>query len=103
MIIPNTILDELCQQVKTIADLRNRLYKVSNTQTKIKDAENSLASAYQGWLTLKGKYEAEIRDTQKLCEHYITRYHGDPSGGSDSYHECGICKYQSKQAIPRTL
>lgn len=26
-----------------------------------------------------------------LCKHEITRYHGDPSGGSDSHEECLIC------------
>ena len=25
------------------------------------------------------------------CKHEITRYHGDPSGGSDSHEECLIC------------
>jgi heme oxygenase len=27
----------------------------------------------------------------KICNHEYTRYHGDPSGGSDSSEECLIC------------
>lgn len=26
-----------------------------------------------------------------LCKHEVTKYHGDPSGGSDSHEECLIC------------
>lgn len=28
---------------------------------------------------------------QEKCLHWMQTYHGDPAGGSDSYHECQVC------------
>jgi predicted nicotinamide N-methyase len=28
---------------------------------------------------------------EEICKHEITKYHGDPSGGSDSSEQCLIC------------
>lgn len=42
---------------------------------------------------LKKKAAKEIQKLcdEVICEHEITKNHGDPSGGSDSYEECLIC------------
>lgn len=35
--------------------------------------------------------EQEIITIRKQCQHKITTYHNDPSGGSDSSTSCDIC------------
>lgn len=43
--------------------------------------------------SIRVKAEESIRqlESQMLCEHPLRKYHGDPSGGSDSSEECLIC------------
>lgn len=36
----------------------------------------------------------ELRDLQKKCPHDKFEYHGDPAGGSDSFHCCDDCDYR---------
>ena len=38
------------------------------------------------------KLKEEVSKIQNGCEHWTTTYHGDPSGGSDSYEVCDICE-----------
>jgi hypothetical protein len=50
---------------------------------------------------IRDKAIAQIEETSRKkiaalraeshCNHEITKYHGDPSGGSDSHEECLIC------------
>lgn len=47
-------------------------------------------------LAIEAVKKKAAKDIQKLCDevickHEITKNHGDPSGGSDSYEECLIC------------
>ena len=52
--------------------------------------------AVQRMLDIEALKKKAAKEIQKLCdevicEHEITKNHGDPSGGSDSYEECLIC------------
>lgn len=42
---------------------------------------------------IKKKAEDDIRKllSASFCKHEVRKYHGDPSGGSDSHEECLIC------------
>jgi hypothetical protein len=35
--------------------------------------------------------ETKINVTRNSCQHVLTTFYADPSGGSDSYTECDIC------------
>jgi sugar-specific transcriptional regulator TrmB len=42
------------------------------------------------------RIQKKIEILQKKCRHKKSTYHGDPSGGSDSFYECDDCKKESK-------
>lgn len=35
--------------------------------------------------------EQGLKELKKECKHEERHYHGDPSGGRDSYYECAFC------------
>lgn len=35
--------------------------------------------------------EKDVREYQDICCHDSTEYHGDPSGGTDSFTRCNLC------------
>ena len=37
------------------------------------------------------KIDKEFEALYKMCPHYETTFHGDPSGGNDSYTSCDLC------------
>lgn len=40
--------------------------------------------------------DAQITHLRKACDHPETRFHGDPSGGSDKWTECLLCGAEVK-------
>lgn len=37
------------------------------------------------------RLNAKMAEMRTKCQHKKCTYHGDPAGGSDSYHECDDC------------
>jgi hypothetical protein len=62
--------------------------------------------AVQRMVDIEAVKKKAAKDIQKLCDevickHEITKNHGDPSGGSDGYHECLICGEEVREKSVR--
>lgn len=62
--------------------------------------------AVQRMVDIEAIKKKAAKDIQRLCDevickHEITKNHGDPSGGSDSYEECLICGEEVSRKVPR--
>jgi hypothetical protein len=68
--------DEEADLLRTYGQIRDRAVIRDRAIAQIEEASR--------------KKIASLRE-QKFCNHEITKYHGDPSGGSDSHEECLIC------------
>jgi hypothetical protein len=62
------------------------LQDYSDIRAKALDRDRKIARIRKTAAEEIKKLEGEI-----LCGHEVTKYHGDPSGGSDSHEECLIC------------
>lgn len=71
--------------------LSDEFIKINNINISLQDYKSKL-------IKINNLHKEEINKStidkvaiQSKCEHLLTKYYSDPSGGSDSYEECQIC------------
>ncbi len=68
--------------------------------SKIRLRRYDLKKARYAWIKERASKDQNLdqleASIQEECKHWFTTYHGDPSGGSDSFDECQICGKQGK-------
>jgi coenzyme F420-reducing hydrogenase gamma subunit len=78
----------LAEHITTILqqerDIKNKMYKLSERIKQENEIYKNIVKAL----------DIELGTIQIDCPHWEVTYHGDPSGGSDSYNECGLCHKQ---------
>ncbi len=76
-------------------DLPGFVFDVLLMETEVRKAVDLLRresfEAETEYKTAVKAREQRLRNVQVDCPHYETTYHGDPSGGSDSFTQCDWC------------
>lgn len=86
MELPIEVVKHVLKKGLTPEDSAQLLEKYSDIRAKVLDRDRKIARIRKIAQEDVKKLEAEI-----LCGHEVVKYHGDPSGGSDSREECLIC------------
>ena len=77
----------------TIEDwLPEAIDKLQSIVNRREDLEEAAAEVDHKWKTEKDAITKGLEELHNDCPHWITTYYGDPSGGSDSYDFCEICR-----------
>ena len=86
MDLPEEVVLRVLRIGLTPESTAQKLQEYSDIRAKVLDRYRKVAKIRKTAAEEIKKLEAEI-----LCGHEVTKYHGDPSGGSDSHEECLIC------------
>lgn len=70
--------------IDKLLKIQNTLMSMNNLQIKIESVEKEFKAEMH-------LLKIEKEKIQSSCDHTLLSYHGDPSGGRDSYMECDIC------------
>jgi hypothetical protein len=86
MELPIEVVLHVLKRGLTPEESTKLLVDYSDIRAKLLDRDRKIARIRKTAAEDVKKLESEI-----LCGHEVTKYHGDPSGGSDSHEECLIC------------
>lgn len=86
MDLPTEVVLRVLRRELTCEETAKLLQEYSDIRVKVLDRDRKVARIRKTAQEDIKKLEGEI-----LCGHEVTKYHGDPSGGSDSHEECLIC------------
>ena len=86
MELPIEVVKHVLKKGLTPEESAKLLEGYSDIRAKALDRNRKIARIRKTAAEDVKKLESEI-----LCGHEVTKYHGDPSGGSDSHEECLIC------------
>lgn len=74
---------------KEMAVAINSVLSVEKEASSIRNEMNRVEGEYKKQMDALNKKLAVVKSS---CPHLVTSYHPDPSGNSDSYHECEHCE-----------
>lgn len=86
MELPMKVVEYVLKKGLTPEESAKLLEDYSDIRAKSLDRDKKIARIRKTAQEQVKKLEDEV-----FCNHDVTKYHGDPSGGSDSYDECLIC------------
>lgn len=71
--------------------IARELKRLQQIQRDVYLAEENIRKCKERCKKEIDKANQELRQVRSKCFHEDTTYHGDPSGGSDSFTTCNIC------------
>jgi len=74
-----------------VDDLREKVERIDSIRSRINAVRAKRAAAVDVYYAACMQLDQEIVEIQFNCPHWLTKYHGDPAGGSDSWTQCEIC------------
>ena len=69
----------------------NKMMLYASIREHLEKLNNKLQKVEMAFKDTKDAIDKSIESHQAVCDHPVTRYYGDPSGGNDSYCRCLIC------------
>ena len=91
------LIDEYLK-VNSPDGLSEHIVELLGLEKEIRSAVSLLMVEQETEVRRRDEFSQNMRkrwaDVQDKCPHWEHTYHGDPSGGRDSFEECNLCKKQ---------
>lgn len=86
MELPSEVVRHVLKQGLPESEAMSRLERYSEQRRKSHERSQKIER-------MQADHAAKIKKmlAEELCTHEVVKYHGDPSGGSDSDEQCLIC------------
>ena len=85
------IYDKVGTDVKPVVTTLTMIVKLRETYQDTIQCLQKLKQQHQ--IEIDGMQDT-IRQLRLRCDHPISTFFGDPSGGTDSFHKCDICEHE---------
>lgn len=72
-------------------NFQERLERVDRTRSRLAQVQADRNAAERLHRLVIASLDQKVVQIQFNCSHEVTKYHGDPAGGSDSFTVCEIC------------
>lgn len=84
------MLDKLIAKLTT-ADIAEKVLKYQVIKRKISICQKKILQAEKDWQEVCRKIRSEVSSIQQDCDHPVTTFYPDASGGNDSATCCDVC------------
>ncbi len=86
MALPKAVIEFAIRGASSPENAADRIQQYERIQARSAERSKKIAM-------IKTRADGEILKllSEVICTHDVRKYHGDPSGGSDSHEECLIC------------
>lgn len=86
-----SILNRCPDNAVTSKWIAAELERIEKIETDVDSKRRKQIELREQWERVKKDLDADIKDIQKTCPHYIWRFFPDAAGGHDSFNRCPIC------------
>lgn len=72
-------------------EFKEKLARIDVTRARLAQVQADRNAAERLHRLVTASLDQKVVEIQFNCSHEVTKYHGDPAGGSDSFTVCEIC------------
>lgn len=86
MTLPREVIESVFRRCETAEQAADLIERYERIRSRVVERSRKITM-------MRSKTEEDIRklNEETLCDHPLRKYHGDPSGGSDSHESCLVC------------
>jgi len=84
----------VCEDI--VASVKSAEDGIATIKSRMRGNSSSLEEAQSVYDSAKAYHDAALQEIQGVCPHRW-KFHGDPSGGNDSFYSCELCEAQKSK------
>lgn len=92
--ITEDLMKHILQKTQDPYEVSNKINLYTDIHRGLLSLTYSRESAYKAYQEKLEEIKKEQKKLRSNCDHPLFSYHGDPAGGSDSFHSCDICGWE---------